>query len=67
MHNKTMVIDENPSVNPRVSFGDVIKYLPLIEEIITDVTTIVAGGQATLPPIKASVHGHPLTITVSSP
>ncbi len=52
----------HPSALPKISLGDVFKWLPILEQIITAVTTALASGAVTIPAIKIRINGKRLTL-----
>lgn len=47
---------------PKISLGDLFKWLPVLEQIITAVTQALSTGAVTIPAITIRLHGKHLTL-----
>jgi len=47
----------SPATAPGLSFGDLIKWAPVLEEVIAAVEQAIAGGALTVPAIRFQVAG----------
>lgn len=52
-----------PGAAPGLSFGDLLRYAPLIVMLAADIEAAIAkGGTVVFPSLKLKVHGHRLTL-----
>lgn len=57
-----VIADEQPGAAPGLSFGDLRRWAPVIDQVITALKTAIAGGQTQIPAIKIRVAGKRLTL-----
>jgi hypothetical protein len=55
----------HPGAVPGLGLGDILKYAPIIEEIVQDVEQVITGGTANPPPIKFKVANKHVTLTLT--
>ncbi len=61
MSTEELVLPDAPKgPSPSISIGDIFTYLPLLEKIITGITTAIANGQFTIPQITIRAFGKKL-------
>jgi len=62
--NEIVIADEAPGAtpSPSISIGEVIRYLPIIEQVIQAIKSAIASGQFTLPVLKIRVGGKRLEL-----
>lgn len=52
----------HPGAAPEIGFGDLIRYAPILEELISGVEQAIAGGSQTIPAIKFEVAGRHIVL-----
>lgn len=51
-----------PEEEPSISIGDLIRWAPVLEEIITAVEAVLAGQAMDIPVIRIKLHGKHLAL-----
>lgn len=62
MSDEIVIPEPGAAPDPTIGFGDLIRYAPIIEEIIVTVEAAIAGGATTIPVMKIRVGGKRLTL-----
>jgi hypothetical protein len=65
-HPSTPVIDldaaHDPGSVPGLGLGDLLRWAPIVTQIIAGVKQAIAGGSFTIPLIKVNVFGHHVSL-----
>ncbi len=57
-----VIEDEQPGAAPGLGLGDLWRWAPLIEKIITTVKAAITGGTTQIPALKIRVAGKRITL-----
>lgn len=61
MAKETLVPSRAPDADPSLGISDILRWEPVLAEIVTAIETAVSGGSTTVPAIKVRIAGKRIT------